>query len=191
TEYLASVFMILTFIGYIAAQLIALALLFDSVFGLDPVYGRLLAAAIVTAYTAGGGMWAVSLTDFVQSLVIMIALVLIVFFLWLRIDPEQLWEPPSENFFDFTPSADNGMSWLDYIAAWCTLGLGSLASQDIFQRANAARSERTAVLSTLLGAGLYLVFALLPLLLALMAFQIDPALIGGEHENLLLKLVQG
>jgi len=191
TEYLASFFMILTFIGYIAAQLIALALLFDSVFGLDPVYGRLLAAVIVTAYTAGGGMWAVSLTDFVQSLVIMAALIAVVALLWLRIDPDQLWTAPESHFFDFVPSEDNGMSWLDYLAAWCTLGLGSLASQDIFQRANAARSENTAVWSTVLGAGLYLVFAMLPLLLALMVFQLDPTLLEGEQENLLLKLVQG
>jgi Na+/proline symporter len=190
TEYLASFFMILTFVGYIAAQLIALAMLFESVFDLAPAYGRILSAVIVTAYVAGGGMWSVSLTDFVQSVVIMVALVLVVALLWQQIDPELLWQAPTPRFFDFTPNERNGMSWLDYAAAWATLGLGSLASQDIFQRANAARSERVAVLSTLWGAALYLLFALLPLLLALMALQLYPDLLQSGDENLLLRLVQ-
>src|SRR5690606_7697491 len=68
-ESVAAFCMILTFVGYIAAQLIALSRLFESVFGLTQNQGLLLSAAIVTAYTSAGGMWAVSLTDFVQSLV--------------------------------------------------------------------------------------------------------------------------
>ena len=69
---------------------------------------------------------------------------------------------------------------MDYLAAWCALGLGSLASQDIFQRANAARSESIAVRSTFVGASLYLVFAMLPLLLGLMVFQLNPEIVADN-----------
>ncbi|MES2605782.1 MAG: sodium:solute symporter family protein [Pseudomonadota bacterium] len=188
-EFLSAFFMILTFVGYIAGQLIALSILFDAVFGIDPAYGLVLSAIIVTLYTAGGGMWAVSLTDFMQSIVIMLGMLAICGYLLMQVDVAALWVPPKENFFDFTPSADNGVSWLDYTAAWLTLGLGSLASQDIFQRANAARSENVAVYSTLIGAGLYLVFAMLPLLMALMVFQLEPALLEGDQQDTLLQLV--
>jgi SSS family solute:Na+ symporter len=189
TEYLSAFFMILTFVGYIAGQLIALSILFEAVFGLATAYGLLLSALIVTIYTAAGGMWAVSLTDFVQSIVIMGGLLLIAVYLGMQVNLQQLLTPPTPGFFDFVPNADNSMAWLDYLAAWMTLGLGSLASQDIFQRANAARSEHVAVRSTLLGALLYLVFAMLPLLLALMTFQLEPQLLEGDQQDTLILLV--
>jgi SSS family solute:Na+ symporter len=188
-EYLSALFMILTFVGYIAGQLIALSILFDAVFGIDTAYGLILSAVIVTLYTAGGGMWAVSLTDFLQSIVIMLGLLAITVYLGSKVDLAMLSVPPSEHFFDFAPSEANGKSWLDYLAAWLTLGLGSLASQDIFQRANSARSENVAVFSTLLGAGLYLLFAMLPLLLGLMVFQLEPSLLAGDKQDTLIRLV--
>jgi SSS family solute:Na+ symporter len=190
-ELVSSFFMILTFVGYIAAQLIALGILFELVFGTDPMTGRLLSAVIVTAYTTAGGMWAVSITDFVQSLVIMVALAVLCFYLGARVDASVTFTPPAQNFFDFFPSAANGTSWFDWVAAWLTLGLGSLASQDIFQRANSARSEKVAVYSTLFGAVLYLVFAMAPLYLALLVFQLEPGLLEGDTQYALLQLVGG
>jgi Na+/proline symporter len=191
TEYLAAFFMILTFVGYIAAQLLALGILFETVFGLDPLTGRLLSAAIVTAYTAVGGMWAISLTDFVQSIVIVAGLALLCMHFTTLVEFDSIFVAPEPRFFDFLPSEANGTSWLDYTAAWLTLGLGSLASQDIFQRANAARSETIAVRSTLFGAFLYLAFAMLPLYLALLVFQIAPDLLAGDKQYVLLQLVGG
>jgi SSS family solute:Na+ symporter len=192
TEYLSSFFMILTFVGYAAAQIIALSYLFETTFGLNPAYGRLASAVIVTGYTAAGGMWAVSLTDFVQSLVIMAGLVLLCVNLSEGLEMAAVFAPPRENFLEFFPSESNGMGWLDYLAAWMTLGLGSLASQDIFQRANAARTEDIAVYSTLFGAFLYLCFAMLPLYLGLLVYQLDPGLMAaGDGQNLILRLVEG
>ena len=191
TEYLSSFFMILTFVGYAAAQIIALAFLFESAFGIDQVYGRLMSALVVTCYTAAGGMWAVSITDFVQSLVIMAGLVFLCINLSSQVEMAAVFAPPTEHFLDFFPSSDNGMSWLDYLAAWMTLALGSLASQDIFQRANAARTENIAVWSTIFGTVLYLCFAMLPLYLGLVVFQLDPALLEGERQNIILRLVEG
>jgi solute:Na+ symporter, SSS family len=190
-ELVSSFFMILTFVGYIAAQLVALGILFEVVFGVDAMVGRLLSAVIVTAYTTAGGMWAVSITDFVQSLVIMLGFVLLCVYIGAGVDPAVTFTAPRANFFDFLPSPSNGVSWFDWIAAWLTLGLGSLASQDIFQRANSARSEKVAVYSTLFGAVLYLVFAMAPLYLALLVFQLEPGLLEGDTQYALLELVGG
>lgn len=190
-ESVAAFCMILTFVGYIAAQLIALSLLFATVFGLEQQQGLLLSALIVTAYTAAGGMWAVSLTDFVQSIVIICGLVLLCVFFTQGLGLDELLVPPEPQFFDFFPSAANEASWLEWVAAWLTLGLGSLASQDIFQRANAARSETVAVRSTLFGAFLYLLFAMLPLYLGLVVLKLEPELVGIDAQNALLALVAG
>ncbi|MEY4642134.1 MAG: hypothetical protein RLZZ227_2128 [Pseudomonadota bacterium] len=194
-ELVSSFFMILTFVGYIAAQLIALGILFEIVFGIDATTGRLLSALIVTAYTAAGGMWAISVTDFVQSLVIIFGLSYLCFYLSGQVEaPSTSFfgigiSPPRDDFMDFLPSPDNGVSWFDWLAAWLTLGLGSLASQDIFQRANSARSEKVAVYSTLFGAVLYLVFAMLPLYLGMMVIMLEPALLDGDPQYALLEMV--
>jgi Na+/proline symporter len=121
----------------------------------------------------------------------MAGLTVLCFHLSGSVDAAVTFTPPAESFFDFFPSADNGTSWIDWIAAWLTLGLGSLASQDIFQRANSARSEKVAVYSTIFGAVLYLVFAMAPLYLALLVFQLEPGLLEGDTQYALMQLVGG
>ncbi len=188
-ERLSSGLMILSFFGYAAAQIIALGILFHTIFGLDEYAGRLISALLVMVYTAAGGMWSVSITDFVQSVIIIIGLVFITFFLFNLVDPSILFQSKDPHFFDFTPVNNPEVSWMDYLAAWCALGLGSLASQDIFQRANAARSESIAVRSTFLGASLYLIFAMLPLLLGLMVYQLNPELVADNTQHALMTMI--
>ena len=187
-ETVSSVFMLLSFIGYIAAQIIALSILFDILFGMDPVIGKLVGAAIVTLYTAAGGMWAVSITDFIQSIVIMVGLILLALFFTRMVDGP-VFTAPKSNYFDFFPNKTNGHNWSEYFAAWLTVGLGSLASQDIFQRANSAKTEKIAIRSTYFGAMLYLILAMLPLYLGLLSHQIDPTLVEGDTQYSLLALV--
>ncbi len=190
-ERLSSALMILSFFGYVAAQIIALGILFHTIFGVDEHTGRLISAAIVMIYTAAGGMWSVSITDFIQSIMIVAGLVFIVIFLSRLVDMSTLFTAEDPYFFDFTPARHPDISWMDYLAAWCALGLGSLASQDIFQRANAARSEKNAVRSTYLGAVLYLVFAMVPLLLGLMALQLMPQSAIDDSRLALTTMISG
>jgi Na+/proline symporter len=76
---LALVAVILAFmVGYVAAQFVAGGKAFASSFGLDPTTGVLLTAAIVLAYTVLGGFLAVSLTDLVQAIFMLGALVALV-----------------------------------------------------------------------------------------------------------------
>tara|TARA_Y100001980_G_C14556928_1_gene354772 strand:- start:217288 stop:218676 length:1389 start_codon:yes stop_codon:yes gene_type:complete len=188
-ERLSSALMILSFFGYAAAQIIALGILFHTIFGLDETMGRLISAVLVMAYTTAGGMWSVSITDFIQSVIIIVGLVFITLFLFNMVDPSTLFQSDNPYFFDFVPVRHPDVSWMDYVAAWCALGLGSLASQDIFQRANAARSESIAVRSTYLGASLYLLFAMLPLLLGLMVFQLSPELVADNTQHALMTMI--
>ena len=188
-ERLSSALMILSFFGYAAAQIIALGILFHTIFGLDETTGRLVSAFLVMLYTTAGGMWSISITDFIQSVIIIIGLVFITIFLFNLIDPSKLFRSDDPYFFDFTPVRHPEVSWMDYLAAWCALGLGSLASQDIFQRANAAHSESVAVRSTFLGASLYLVFAMLPLLLGLMVFQLNPEIVADNTQHALMTMI--
>jgi len=188
-EIFSSFFMLITFFGYVAAQIIALSILFESVFGIDATAGKLVSAGIVTVYTAAGGMWAVSITDFIQSIVIVAGLLFLCIDLTGLVEIDSIFNPPKAHFFDFVPNPENQMSWMDYLAAWLTLGIGSLASQDIFQRANAAKTERIAITSTYFGAFLYLFIAMMPLYLGLLVYHIEPSLLEGDNQYALVGLV--
>lgn len=62
---------------YTSAGMVSGGRLFETAFGLDYKIGLFLTAAVVIAYTLFGGFLAVSLTDFVQGLIMFIALVLV------------------------------------------------------------------------------------------------------------------
>ncbi|HEX6201986.1 MAG TPA: sodium/proline symporter [Thermoanaerobaculia bacterium] len=64
-------------VGYVAAQLVAGGKAFAASFGWDETAGVLATAAIVLAYTVLGGFLAVSLTDVVQAVFMLLALVVV------------------------------------------------------------------------------------------------------------------
>ncbi len=68
---------LLFMVGYVAAQFVGGGKAFAAGFGLTPTTGVLLTAAIVLVYTMLGGFLAVSLTDMVQALFMIFALVLL------------------------------------------------------------------------------------------------------------------
>lgn len=166
-EILASVLMVLSFLGYIAAQLLALGLILQLLTSWSLLPCMSISLIIVLVYTSSGGMLAVSLTDFFQSLMIILGLIFIALFMT-HLTPgfQSVWEAVPASHWTFFPEK-NSISWFNWIASWMALGLGSIVSQDVFQRVNAARNEKAAVGSTLAGALLYALFSLLPIYIVL------------------------
>lgn len=75
---LVSALVILVFFTlYTSSGLVSGGRLFESAFGLDYRYGMFLIAIVVVAYTLFGGFLAVSLTDFVQGIIMFLALILV------------------------------------------------------------------------------------------------------------------
>lgn len=188
-ESLSSVLMVLSFVGYAAGQMVALGLITHMLTGFTLQISTVLGAAIVMIYTFTGGMWAVSVTDFLQSIMIVTGLLIISWYvtgaaggtgvILASLPPEHRRILPD----------NTGMDWLNWLAAWMVLGLGSIASQDVFQRINSARSAKAAYYSTITGALLYLVFAIVPLYLVLAARLIDPSLMTGDLQMLLPRMI--
>lgn len=188
-ELVAGFCMVLTFFGYIAAQLMAMGILLSIIIQLPLPYCILISSAVVTVYTLAGGMWAVSITDFIQSIVIVVGLAATAAVISAKaggIMPVVNAAP--EGFFRFLPEADHH-SVIEYVSAWATLGLGALASQDIFQRANSASSEKVAVRSTYLAAAIYLLISLIPLFIALAARVMHPEMLQLESQHILPMMV--
>ncbi len=188
-EFFATVFMVPVFFGYVAAQLVALSLVFGTVTGLSLTEGIFLSAGIVVIYTFLGGMWAVSITDFIQTAMIVIGLVAVSVMIAHEAGgvAKILSDAPVETFRFFPKNGIN--NWINYLGAWIILGLGSIPSQDIYQRVMSSKSEKVAVQSTYLAGGFYLTFGLLPLFIALGAKALYPELYLENKQMLLPSMV--
>lgn len=188
-EMIAAIFMAITFFGYIAAQFVALGIIINLISGLSLFYCIILSACIVTIYTMAGGMWAVSITDFIQSIIIVAGLFAIAYSVTQSSGSvSSIINLAPQGTFQFFPGW-NTESIIQWLAAWMVLGLGSLPSQDIFQRVNAARSETVAVNSTIAGALIYLLIAFLPLYLSLAAKVLYAEEISGIDYQQVLPLM--
>ena len=77
TELIAGAFLVPSYVGYIAAQLVAMGLILNVVTGLAVWQGVLISTVVVTFYTVIGGMWAISITDFIQSIIIVVGLIVL------------------------------------------------------------------------------------------------------------------
>ena len=188
-ELLSAAVMVISFFGYVAAQLVALAIILEAVLPLSFFWCLFIGASLVILYTFYGGMWAVSVTDFLQSIVIVMGLLCLAIFWGSEAGGvNAVLEAAPEGHFRFFPRADLH-SWSEWLAAWAVLGLGSIASQDLFQRVNAARSEQAAISSVYIGAGLYLVFAMLPLFIVLAASQLFPEMVHDDAQKALPQAV--
>ena len=73
----AAAIIVFSFVFYIASQFEAAGKAFESTFKLSRENSILLGAAVVLAYTLLGGFWAVSVTDTVQGLLMVVAAVIV------------------------------------------------------------------------------------------------------------------
>ena len=175
-ELLSAILIIPSYFSWIAAQLVAIGIVLNVVTGFPREYCVLGSAAIVMAYTLLGGMWSISITDFFHNLIIIVALTILAVSLWQDTGGwSVLQKQASPDFFRFLPH-NTARDWVAYLAAWFTIGLGSIPQQDIFQRVMAAKTEDTSVRASYLASGLYLTVALLPLFIALSARILHPDL---------------
>jgi Na+/proline symporter len=180
TELLLSICIIVSYLGWVSAQITALGLTFNVLSNnlISSKEGMLIGAGIVLIYTLFGGMWSVALTTLVQMIVIVIGLLLVA-----SNAAEQaggvasvISKASAEGKFDFLPRLDL-LDMLSWTAALLTMALGSIPQQDVFQRVNAAKNETIAVWGTVLGGFAYFFFAAVPLFLAYSANIIDPAMV--------------
>jgi SSS family transporter len=189
TELVASIFLAPPYVGYIAAQLVSMGLILNAITGVAIWEGVIVSALVVTSYTYIGGMWAISVTDFFQSILTVTGLLVLSFILANQAGGVSvvLREVPQHNF-KFLPGF-NFKEIVLYIAAWSVLGLGSIPSQDVFQRVTSSNSVKTAVRSCFIAAFLYLTVAMLPLFISLCAKVLYAGQITGDSQMALPKMV--
>lgn len=77
---ISSLIIVVFFVPYVGSGFAACGKLFSSLFGLDYTIAMIASAAVIIGYTATGGFMAASVTDFIQSIIMTIALIAVVCF---------------------------------------------------------------------------------------------------------------
>lgn len=180
-ELIAAVTIVVSYLGWVSAQIMALGLVFNVVSGgvVSNEMGMLIGVLIVLTYTTFGGMWSVALLDFVQMTVIMGGMLFIAWFVSGMTGgvTAVVVHAQAAGKLNFFPQGDY-THWVPFIGAWLTMMLGSIPQQDVFQRITAAKDQKTAVRGSVLGGSLYFVFAFVPMFLAYSATLVDPQVFG-------------
>ncbi len=195
-EVLVTLCIVVSYLGWVAAQIKALGLVFHVVSdgAISENLGMIIGAGSVLIYTLFGGMWSVAVTDFIQMIVIVIGM------LYISGEVTALTggftvvveHAAAAGKFSFWPDM-NLVSILGFTAALCTMMLGSIPQQDVFQRISSSKNVNIAMQASILGGVLYFIFAFVPMYLAYSATLIDPGLveryINTDSQMILPKLV--
>ena len=191
-EVFCSVAIILSYLGWVAAQITALGLVFNVLTGgaMSVNMGMLVGTLAVLIYVVVGGFLAVAWTDFIQMIVLVVGLTIIAIYsatlaggadkvlalatsgnLW------RLWPEPSFKDIAF------------FIGAAVTMMLGSIPQQDVFQRVMSAKDAPTARRGAMIGGASYILFAFVPMFIVAAAVvvmgQQAMELAKGDYQRLL------
>jgi len=181
-EILVTLCIVISYLGWVAAQIKALGLVFNVVSGgyISLNAGMMIGAASVLVYTLMGGMWSVAITDFLQMIIIVIGMLYIGWEVSGMVGGAGavISHAAQNGKLEFWP-APTGREMLWFIAAWITMMLGSIPQQDVFQRVSSSKNERIAGSASVLGGVMYFCFAFIPMFLAYSATLIDPKMVAG------------
>jgi SSS family transporter len=195
-EVVCSFIIILSYLGWVAAQVTALGLVFKLLSGgaISIPVGMMIGTASILAYTLFGGMWSVAVTDFIQMIILVVGLSLIA---WFAADmaggaDKVIALASSQDMFRFLPEP----SFHDivfFVGAAITMMLGSIPQQDVFQRVMSAKDVKAATRGPVIGGICYILFAFVPMFIVVSALIIMPTeakqLIAEDPQQVIPTLV--
>ncbi|HEX7635376.1 MAG TPA: sodium:solute symporter family protein [Noviherbaspirillum sp.] len=165
-EVFCSAAIILSYLGWVAAQITALGLVFSVLTNgaMSETAGMIVGTLAVLIYVVIGGFLAVAWTDFIQMIVLVVGLSIIAFFsaglaggadkVFAMANQNNLWNfLPQPTFTDLAA----------FVGAGLTMLLGSIPQQDVFQRVMSAKDSRTARNGAVIGGASYILFAFVPM----------------------------
>mgnify|MGYP001614824366 FL=1 len=176
-EVACSLIIMLSYLGWVSAQVTALGLVFNLLSGgaVSVPVGMVIGVVSILAYTLFGGMWSVAVTDFIQMIILVGGLSVLAYFagdmaggadkvvsLVVSRDLFKFWPEPSFHDMVF------------FFAAAITMMLGSIPQQDVFQRVMSANSVNAATKGPVIGGVAYILFAFVPMFLVASALIIMP-----------------
>jgi SSS family transporter len=171
-EVFCSAAIILSYLGWVAAQITALGLVFSVLTGgaMSETAGMIVGTLAVLIYVVVGGFLAVAITDFIQMFVLVIGLSIIAAFasqlaggtgvVLHMAKYNHLWQIlPEAKFTDVA----------FFVGSAVTMMLGSIPQQDVYQRVMSAKSAPIARAGAVIGGISYILFAFVPMFIVVCA----------------------
>jgi len=186
-EIFCSLAIILSYLGWVAAQVTALGLVFNILTNgaMSAQTGMVVGTLAVLIYVVIGGFLAVAWTDFIQMIVLVIGLGIIAVF-------SADLAGGTGAVLDLAAKRDLGRFLPDpsftelamFLGAGLTMMLGSIPQQDVFQRVMSAKDARTARRGAIIGGVSYIAFAFVPMFIVTAAVVVmgDSALEMAQND---------
>jgi solute:Na+ symporter, SSS family len=176
-EILCSIIIMVSYLGWVSAQVTALGLVFNLLSGgvISMPVGMVIGVVSILAYTLFGGMWSVAITDFIQMIILVVGLAALAVFAGEQAGgaDKVIALAISQDMFNFFPEP-NLKEILFFVAAAITIMFGSIPQQDVFQRVMSANSLNAATKGPIIGGICYILFAFVPMFLVVSALIIMP-----------------
>jgi SSS family transporter len=176
-EVICSVIIMVSYLGWVSAQVTALGLVFNLLSGgvISMPWGMTIGVVSVLAYTLFGGMWSVAITDFMQMIILVVGLATLAVYAGDQAGgaDKVIALAVSQDLFKFLPEP-NMKDILFFVAAAITIMFGSIPQQDVFQRVMSANSLNAATKGPIIGGICYILFAFVPMFLVVSALIIMP-----------------
>lgn len=197
TGFTVSIVTVLTFVFWVAVQILVFAKICTVFMGWDLFWSAVIGIGIICIYTSMGGLWAVMITDMIQVALVTIGVVVL---LPLALPLVGGWDAfvaavPTDRTH-VLPQVADGHVWLAWLACWAVVGIGSVVSPDLMQRAFAAKTAAVARNSAIVAALIKTVLSIIMIILALVGLVmtnsgiIDEAALQGDMELIVPVMVK-
>lgn len=197
--------------GWVGAQLVAFGTIINYFSGIPLWTGITISTFILVVYTYLGGMWAVTLTDVFQMIILMVGMVIMLYVAiplaggWEAIFSNEPTNMMGINQWSFIPTPEAAanpemenagfmyytgyVGWFYWLSAWLAIGFGSIPAQDLMQRVLSAKDEKTASYSSYLSGLLYVTVGMMPVIIGMIYFRVNPDLSIDDALNKILLLM--
>ena len=176
-----AVIFVIAYCVYTASSLSACGTLFQTVLGVDPTLGMVIASVVILVYTLLGGFNAVCWTDFFQGLIMLAALMIVPIITLFITEPSAMISPIAENANYYSLLSSGKFDWasISDILSGLGWGLGYFGMPHILVRYMSIRSEKEMKKSQIIGIAWFIVIVLMATLVGIIGREV----LGNKYVN--------
>lgn len=177
-----AIIMLLPLIGLTASQFIASSTIVSVMLGWDYKIAVTVVAVVVTVYSVMGGLWSVTMTDFIQVFLIVIGMIIAVPFAFNTAGGFEMVRAnvPAETFDLF-----HGIGGLEILSLIIMYVASFTVGQEAVSRYYAARDGKAAIQGSIISAIINFVYAFIPVILGITTLALIN--MGSLDEGIILE----
>lgn len=180
-EIFGGILMLPIFIGTLASQMLAMGYIFNIATNAPAEIGIVIGSLTVLIYTLVGGMWAVSITDFIQMTFILASLFILLVMTFGALSSVEPIIHLASNELNMLKPQEISFDYLSaYFGQFLMTGFGAIMGQDLIQRFLSCKTANVAKYSAISAGFIYLLLGCIPIFIGLAGRSIYPHLENGE-----------